>query len=321
MDILHMFARFMQEGGFFMYPILLVLALGLAIAVERFIYLNNTKKSNVRVWNQLLPLIETGKYREAITAAADSNAAVGKILAYGLSRLSAARSRDDIETAMEEGLMEQIPRLEKRTHYLATFANISTLLGLLGTVTGLIDAFAAVANADPAQKAELLSASISVELHCTAIGIGAALPGMLVSFFLSSVTNYQFSSLELYIPPASTGAANEMAPLELEVIIRHDALEVNNRNGGLIRRIDKQGGAYDYKALGEVLKGLKADYPQKLDAAVLSEADIPYDVLVKTMDAVRSYPIAGGIKVSYAELFPELSIVDAPHAAAAKALP
>ena len=80
----------------------------------------------------------------------------------------------------------------------------------------------------------------------------------LASFFLSSVTYYQFSSLELNIPPASTGAANEKAPLEHKDIIRHDALEVNNRNGGLIRRIDIQGGAYDYKALREVLKGLKA---------------------------------------------------------------
>src|SRR3569833_1216638 len=106
MDILHMFARFMQEGGFFMYTILLVLALGLAIAVERIIYINNTKKSNVRVWKQLLPLIENCKYREAITAAADSIAAVGKILAYGLSRQSAARSRDVFETAIEDVLME-----------------------------------------------------------------------------------------------------------------------------------------------------------------------------------------------------------------------
>src|SRR3569832_2407232 len=144
MDILHMFARFMQEGGFFMYPILLVLALGLAIAVERFIYLINSKLSNVRVWIQLLPLIETGIFCVVFTAAADSNAAVGKILAYGLSRLSAARSRDDIETVMEEGLMEQIPRLEKRTHYLATFANISTLLGLLGFVLGFFVAFVVV---------------------------------------------------------------------------------------------------------------------------------------------------------------------------------
>lgn len=103
MDIYHSLARFMQEGGFFMYPILLVLALGLAIAVERFFYLNGTKKANVQVWNQLLPLIQGGKYREALTAAAQSNAAVAKILAYGLSRHTAARRRDDIETAMEEG--------------------------------------------------------------------------------------------------------------------------------------------------------------------------------------------------------------------------
>src|SRR3569832_1908349 len=100
-----MFARIMQEGGFFMYPILLVLALGLAIAVERFIYLNNTKKSNVRVWSQLLPLIETGKYREAISAAADSIAAVEKNQTNNHTHQNTTRSRDDIETAMEEGLM------------------------------------------------------------------------------------------------------------------------------------------------------------------------------------------------------------------------
>ena len=197
MDIYHSLARFMQEGGFFMYPILLVLALGLAIAVERFFYLRNVKKSNVQVWNRVLPLIQNGQYREAMSAANESDAAVSKILSYGLSRLNAARRRDDIETAMEEGLMEQIPRLEKRTHYLATFANIATLLGLLGTVTGLIDAFAAVANADPAQKAELLSASISVAMNCTAFGLGAAIPMMLIYSFLQSKTTELVDSLEM----------------------------------------------------------------------------------------------------------------------------
>jgi len=197
MDIYHTVARFMQEGGFFMYPILLVLALGLAIAVERFFYLRNVKKSNVQVWNRVLPLIQSGQYREAMSAANESDAAVSKILSYGLSRLNAARRRDDIETAMEEGLMEQIPRLEKRTHYLATFANIATLLGLLGTVTGLIDAFAAVANADPAQKAELLSASISVAMNCTAFGLGAAIPMMLIYSFLQSKTTELVDSLEM----------------------------------------------------------------------------------------------------------------------------
>jgi biopolymer transport protein ExbB/TolQ len=187
----------MQEGGFFMYPILLVLALGIAISIERFLYLSNTKKSNIKTWNQMLPLIEKGRFNEAMTAAADSSAAVGKILAYGLSRLISTRQRVAIETAMEEGLMEIVPRLEKRTHYLATFANISTLLGLLGTVTGLIEAFAAVANADPAQKAELLSASISVAMNCTAFGLGSAIPLMLIYSFLQSKTAELVDSLEM----------------------------------------------------------------------------------------------------------------------------
>ena len=197
MHIVNSIVGFMQEGGFFMYPILLVLALGLAIAAERFLYLSSTRSSNIKTWKQMLPLIEKGKFGEAMKAAADSSAAVAKILAYGLSRLKSSRQRDAIETAMEEGLMEIVPRLEKRTHYLATFANISTLLGLLGTVTGLIEAFAAVANADPAQKAELLSASISVAMNCTAFGLGAAIPLMLIYSFLQSKTTELVDSLEM----------------------------------------------------------------------------------------------------------------------------
>jgi biopolymer transport protein ExbB len=197
MHIVNSIVGFMQEGGFFMYPILLVLALGLAIAIERFLYLSSTRSSNIKTWKQMLPLIEKGKFGEAMAIATDSSAAVAKILAYGLSRIKSSRQREAIETAMEEGLMEIVPRLEKRTHYLATFANISTLLGLLGTVTGLIEAFAAVANADPAQKAELLSASISVAMNCTAFGLGSAIPLMLIYSFLQSKTTELVDSLEM----------------------------------------------------------------------------------------------------------------------------
>ena len=77
---------------------------------------------------------------------------------------------------MEESLMEITPRLEKRTHYLATFANIATLLGLLGTIIGLINAFTAVSGANPAEKADLLSASISVAMNTTAFGLMVAIP-------------------------------------------------------------------------------------------------------------------------------------------------
>jgi biopolymer transport protein ExbB/TolQ len=163
-----------------MYPILLVLGCGLAIAVERYIYLTSARSANRKAWKDLMEMLSKRDYARAMSASQQSNSAIGRILVYGLERAKSARRRDDIETAMEEGLMEVMPRLEKRTHYLATFANISTLLGLLGTVSGLIDAFAAVANADPATKAELLSASISEAMNCTAFGLIVAITSLLI---------------------------------------------------------------------------------------------------------------------------------------------
>ena len=96
------------------------------------------------------------------------------------------RRRDDVEKAMQEGIMEIVPRLEKRTHYLGTFANLATLVGLLGTVSGLIGAFSAVATANPAEKANMLSASISEAMNCTAFGLGTAVPLLFLHAFLTS---------------------------------------------------------------------------------------------------------------------------------------
>ena len=98
---------------------------------------------------------------------------------------------------MEESLMEVMPRLESRTHYLATFANIATLLGLLGTIIGLIQAFTAVANANPAEKADLLSASISVAMNCTAFGLMTAVPLLLIHAVLQTKTTELIDSLEM----------------------------------------------------------------------------------------------------------------------------
>lgn len=189
--------RFFQDGGLFMYPILVVLALGVSIALERYLYLSRASSVNRRLWNQLIPLIKSGNYKQAQAISSKSRAAVGKILHYGLSRTRSARRRDDIETAMEEGLMEVVPRLEKRTQYLATFANIATLLGLLGTIIGLIKAFTAVSHADPAQKADLLSASISVAMNTTAFGLMVAIPLLLVYTVLQSKTTTLVDSLEM----------------------------------------------------------------------------------------------------------------------------
>ncbi|KZX62427.1 MULTISPECIES: MotA/TolQ/ExbB proton channel family protein [unclassified Alcanivorax] len=188
---------FIQDGGFFMYPILVVLALGLALSLERIIYLQATKAKNQKTWKDVYPLIAKGQFRQALDVVSNSNTGMAKVIGYGLERAKTAKRHDDIELAMEEGLMEIIPRLEARTPYIGTFANIATLLGLLGTILGLISAFTAVASADPAQKADLLSASISVAMNTTAFGLIAAIPMLLAFAFINAMAGKLVDSMEM----------------------------------------------------------------------------------------------------------------------------
>ena len=124
---------------------------------------------------------------------------MSRIVADGMNRQTSTRRRADIEYAMEEGLLEVLPNIERRTPYLATFANIATLLGLLGTIIGLIAAFTAVANADPAEKATLLSQSISLAMNTTAFGLMAAIPLLLIHSMLQSKTSAIVESLEIAV--------------------------------------------------------------------------------------------------------------------------
>lgn len=188
---------FFREGGAFMYPILFIFGLGLAIAIERWMYLTVAGTKNKALWKKVVPLLKAGNFQQATQVTSKSNAAIGTVMSYGLYRIGSARNRDDIEKAMDESLMEVLPRLEKRTHYLATFANIATLLGLLGTIIGLISAFTAVANANPAEKADMLSASISVAMNTTAFGLMVAIPLLLVHTLLQTKTNQIVDSLEM----------------------------------------------------------------------------------------------------------------------------
>ena len=197
METYNTIVRFFQEGGWFMYPIVVVFAIGVTIAAERWVYLTVSRTRNQRLWKKLVPILQRGGYKEAAAITSKSKTAVGNILAYGIARIESARRRDDIEKAMEESLMEVLPRLEKRTHYLATFANIATLLGLLGTIIGLIKAFTAVAAANPAEKADLLSASISVAMNTTAFGLMVAIPLLLVHTLLQTKTTELVDSLEM----------------------------------------------------------------------------------------------------------------------------
>ena len=180
--------RFIQDGGFFMYPILLILFVGLGITIERFMFLGRVKKANKALWDEVYPSIQKGDTDKALKVVKDNETEIGRILEYGLTRNRSAKNVEDVETSMEEALMEVLPRLEARTPFIATFANVATLLGLLGTVQGLIVAFAAIANADPAEKGNLLSSSISVAMNTTAFGLIVAIPLLLAYAFLQSRT-------------------------------------------------------------------------------------------------------------------------------------
>lgn len=197
MGFIYTIVDFFQSGGTFMYPILIVFALGIAIAAERFVKLTLVRKSNQKVWSKLHPILAEGDFDTARQMTNEDNSAIGQLLSMGLARQGAVRRRDDIEIAMEESMMEIIPQLEKRTPYVALFSNIATLLGLLGTIMGLIEAFTAVANANPAEKADLLSASISVAMNTTAFGLMAGIPLLILHAMLTSKTSEIVDSLEM----------------------------------------------------------------------------------------------------------------------------
>lgn len=189
--------KFFQTGGTFMYPILLVLALGLAIAIERFLFITQTQSKTRKIWSQIVPMLKAQDYERALKLTETAKTPLAVMLNYGFARKSTNASREVIESAMEEGMMEVLPDLEERTHYLATFANIATLLGLLGTIIGLIQAFTAVAGADPAEKADLLSSSISVAMNTTAFGLVAAIPLILIHSYLVTKTARLVDNIEM----------------------------------------------------------------------------------------------------------------------------
>ena len=207
MGVIYSMVAFFQKGGLFMYPILLVFAVGMAIAVERWFHLGRIRSDNRKVWEEVHPVLAEGEFDRARELVNEDQATISQMLAMGLARQGAVRRREDIEIAMEESMMEIIPQLEKRTPYLALLSNIATLLGLLGTILGLIQAFTAVANANPAEKADLLSASISVAMNTTAFGLIVAIPLMIIHAKLTSTTGEIVDSLEM----ASVKALNSIS--------------------------------------------------------------------------------------------------------------
>jgi len=154
----------------------------------------------------------------------------------------------------------------------------------------------------------------AVELNITAF---MNLMVILVPFLLITAVFSQVAILELNLPSSSDQPGDEPDTPQLEVNVRHDRLEVGERNGGLLTGLPLTADGHDFAGLNDYLQRVKAKFPDKLDASILLEPDVPYEVLVKVMDAVRVYEAPGesigsGDAIIQAELFPEISIGDAP---------
>ena len=162
MEVYNVIVGFFKNGGVFMIPIVVILALGAAIAIERWVFLTITTAKNKALWNAVTPHLKAGNFAGAMQVTQKSGAVIGQIMTYGLNRVRSARRREDIEQAMEES-----------------------------------DAFTAVSNANPAEKAELLTRSISIGMNCTAFGLMVAIPLVLIHSMLQTKTTAIVDSLEM----------------------------------------------------------------------------------------------------------------------------
>src|SRR4051812_2563529 len=174
-----------QTGGTWMYPIAIALAFSVALVVERLMRLFQLNVDGASFMFEIQKYILANDLDGAIRVCnGAANAALPKVVKAGLQR--ATRDDDQIQNAIDAASLEVIPKLERRLNYLALIANISTLLGLLGTINGLIRAFAAVALADPAQRQAILASGISEAMNATAFGLVTAIFTMIAHSLLSN---------------------------------------------------------------------------------------------------------------------------------------
>lgn len=179
------FAAFIRDGGIFMYFILIVSIIGTAIILERgFVLLFKFNVDGRALWERISRSIQEGDMEKARALCKDSNVPLLRVLNAGLS--ASHGSEKDIQNAIDEVALEIIPSIDKRIAYLGTLANVSTLLGLLGTIQGLIQAFFAVGLGDPSQKASLLASGIAIALYTTFFGLIVAIPILSVYSILQS---------------------------------------------------------------------------------------------------------------------------------------
>lgn len=190
-------AEFFEHGGFFMYLNVLCSAATIAIVVERMIFLLGKSSVNAPAFlEQIRKLVAANNVDRAVKLCQATEAPVARVARAGLQRLP--KGEVAFSTAIEETMADVTPDLKKRIAALWSVANIATLLGLLGTISGLIRSFAAVGSASPEQRQALLSKGISEAMYNTAFGLAIAVVCMIAHVFLSALAKKQQSDLETF---------------------------------------------------------------------------------------------------------------------------
>lgn len=182
-------AKAFSDGGIMMYPILVASIFVWGLAIERIVYLYFRASAPAEAFlRDLEQSILKGDLPRAVQKASMGSFPLARVIHAGLLRVRRADS--EVQAAMDEAALREIPRIEKRTPYLAMLGNVAMLLGLLGTITGMITSFAAVANADPSTKAAKLASGISEAMNCTAFGLITAIPSLLLYAILQGKTQH-----------------------------------------------------------------------------------------------------------------------------------
>ncbi len=190
-------AQFFRNGGPAMWAILIFLAAGIAIIVERFIFLFTIADMKPeKFMGRISEFIRKGSIEGAIASCADKNAPLARIIEAALRNYR--NTERDIQNAVDEMALAELPRLNARTGYLAMLANVSTMVGLLGTIFGLIAAFESVAAADPAEKSIMLANGISMAMSTTAFGLMSAIPLLIAHSFFTAKTDNLIDDIDRY---------------------------------------------------------------------------------------------------------------------------
>ncbi|HND32553.1 MAG TPA: MotA/TolQ/ExbB proton channel family protein [Myxococcota bacterium] len=198
MTLLDLFADMFEEGGFFMYPITVCAVIGMALALERFVYLFLRASLNASAFmSQLQRELLAGKVEDALKLCnAEPSAAIARVMKAGLVR--AGRPEAELKAAVEEQVLEVQPQISRRLAYLPMLANVATLLGLLGTIQGLIFSFHAVSAADASARSTALADGIAVAMYTTFWGLLVAIPILVVHSLLAARANQIMDEVDHY---------------------------------------------------------------------------------------------------------------------------